>query len=307
MRINRAAMAACLAALCAPFSFASPNFPVVSFAASPGDGPGVPVVSSSSSLPDAPDAAASYLEQAGKSQMSYGPETGLRLQTAPFSMFAMGITLGADGLGFQVATPLATKMNLRAGFSFFNYDPRVTEDGIPIDGAIKFRSVSAGVDVYPYRGSFHVTPGVTMYNGNHAQATTNIAGGASFTINDTNYVSSPVDPVHGLFVVDFGHRFAPSLTAGFGNMLRRDSHWSIPTEFGVQYIGQPKFTLHMQGTVCDTADGCTPIQSDPGTVANLQQEQATVNREIQFLRFYPIATVGVSYRFGRNRKMDLWR
>jgi hypothetical protein len=304
MKIDRTAMVVCLAALCAPFSYASSPLNVNGSGAAATD----PVRASSSSvLPDAPDAALNEVVRPSKGGSNYGPNTRLELRTRPFSSFAIGLSGGAGGVGVQVATPLATKINLRGGFSFLNYNPTIVEDGIPIDGAIKFRSVFAGVDLYPFHNTFHITPGFTLFNGNKAVATTNIPGGSNFEINDTNYWSDAADPVHGSFDVSFGHRYAPSLTVGFGNMLRRESHWSIPVDFGFQYIGTPKFTLQMQGSVCDPADGCTTIASDQDTQTNLAQEQVDINKDIAPLRFYPILTIGVAYRFGHNVKMSLWR
>jgi hypothetical protein len=264
-------------------------------------------MSSSSSLPDAPDAAAIEEVRAGGQPMGFGRNTSLRLHTGPFSQIAIGSTLGVGGLGFQVATSLATKINLRLGASMLNYSPTIIEEGIPISGAVRLRSANVGVDLFPYRGSFHITPGVTLYNGNRMTATTFIAGGQGFTINDTDYTSDLTDPVRGSFDVSLGKRLAPSLTVGFGNMLKRSSNWTVQTDFGVQYVGQPKFTLTMTGSVCDPTDGCTRIQDDPGTVQNLQQEQVTVNQEIQVLRFYPILSTSVSYRFGHKTSTTYWR
>ena len=263
--------------------------------------------SSSSSLPDAPEPNSGVESSLNSVRNSRGAKTHLSLRTAPFSAFAIGFSTGIDGLGVEVAMPLATRISLRGSASFLNYHPAITEDGIPIQGALKFRTLGAGVDIFPYHNSFHVTPGFVFYNGNQAGATAFIAPGSTFTINDTDYVSSPADPVRGVFTMDFGHRFAPSLTMGFGDMLRRDSHWSVPVDFGFEYIGTPKFTMNMVGTVCDVADGCTPIQSDPDTLSNLQQEQATINKDISPLRFYPILKVGLSYRFGHNVELNNWR
>ena len=306
MKIDRSvALLVCCASLCAPFGLASSlAFPLPESAAAEND----PKAACSSSLPDAPDAA--LLEQttarAAKSSIRRGSVPSLRLQTRPFSAVAVGLTAGIDGLGVDVATPLATKINLRASASFLNYSPKVTSNGIPIDAAISFRSIGAGVDFFPYHNGFHITPGATLYNGNHAGAVANIAGGTSFTINDADYVSSLADPVHGVFGVSFGRKLAPSLTMGFGNMLRRDSHWSMPVEFGFQYIGQPKFTLNLTGSVCDSDGDCSTVQSDAATITNLQQEQIKINNEISPLRFYPILKIGLGYRFGRNVKRDDW-
>jgi hypothetical protein len=317
MKINCTAVAVCLAALSSTSfyaaaqnkidgSYESKSFDTdeVTKASNPDT---VGSSSSADGLPDAPSPSLAASLFNGGSTRGLGPNTKLRLKTDPFSAIAIGFTTGVAGFGVDVATPLATKLNLRGSFSFLNYNPRVTEQGFPIDGTIKLRTINAGVEIFPYRGSFHITPGVTMYNGNQAHATTRIPGGQTFTINDTDYVSDPADPVHGTFNVNLGHKLAPSLTMGFGNMLRRDSHWSVPVDIGFEYIGRPRFALNMQGSVCDPTDGCTPVQQDPSTVANLQQQQLDINNDIAPLRFYPIVKVGLSYRFGRIHEMSNWR
>jgi hypothetical protein len=262
--------------------------------------------SSNSSLPDAPDAES--IEAArGAMPQGFGRNSRLRMETDRFSQTAVGFVFGLGGLGVQVSTALGTKLNMRVGGSFLNLNPQIIEQGIPIDGAVRLRSLYGGVDVFPYHGTFHITPGLTMYNGNRMTATTNIAGGQHFSINDTDYVSDPTDPVHGYFDVSLGRRFAPSVTMGFGNMLKRSANWTLQTDFGVQFIGTPRFTLVMNGSVCTPQDGCTRIQDDPDTVANLAQQQADVNSEIQILRFYPILTTSLSYRFGHKVSTTYWR
>jgi hypothetical protein len=234
--------------------------------------------------------------------------THLRLETRPFSAIAIGVTTGIDGIGFDVATPLATKINLRLSGSFLNYNPAVTADNVAVNAAITLRSVGAGVELFPYRSSFHITPGFTFYNGNHAVAVTNIAPGTNFTVNDTEYLSDAADPVHGYFALNLGRKLAPSLTAGFGNMLRTDSHWSVPVDVGFQYVGQPKLTLNMTGSTCDPGGGdCDTIANDPQAIADLAAEQTKINKEIAPLRFYPIVKIGLSYRFGPNHKREYWQ
>jgi len=309
MNAHSIALSVCLSLLATPVGFAASvcsALHVSTRCAEDGINPDIASFSSSL-LPDAPDAAAIEAARGGGQPMGFGRNTSLRLHTAPFSQIAIGTTFGLGGLGFQMATPLATKINLRLGVSMLNYNPIVTEDAFPIDGSVRLRSANVGVDIFPYHGSFHITPGVNLYNDNRMTATTFIAGGQNFTINDTQYTSDPTDPVHGWFDVSLGKLIAPSLTVGFGNMLKRSSNWTVQTDFGIQYVERPKFTLTMTGSVCDPSDGCTRVQDDPGTVANLQQEQATVNQEIQVLRFYPILSTSVSYRFGHKTSTTYWR
>jgi hypothetical protein len=218
------------------------------------------------------------------------------------------VTLGSGGLGLDLSTPLMTKVSLRVGASFLNYSPRLLEQGIPVDGTVRLRAVNVGLEYFPYRGSFHVTPGVTLYNGNHVFATTYIAPGAHFTIDDTDYVSDPTNPVHGFFDMTFGKKIAPSITVGWGNMLqRRGGNWSVPVDFGFEYLGRPKFVLNMDGGVCTPSNGCDAISSDESAVQNLAQQQKDVNEAIGRLRFFPILKVGVAYRFGHTEDTRMWR
>lgn len=307
--IRRAALVVCFALLSTEGAFA----------AHVGDGSGEPMLhadgaavpdifsSSISSLPDAPDAAAIEEMHRSSQPIGFGRNTALKLHTEAFSQWALGTSVGIGGLGFQVATSLRTKINLRVGGSLLNYSPTIVEQGIPIDGRVRLRSANLGVDIFPYRSSFHITPGFTAYNGNRMTATTNIVPGSTFTINDTAYQSDPTDPVHGWFDVSLGRRIAPSLTIGWGNMLKRSKNWTMQTDFGIQYVTTPKFTLVMTGSVCTPQDGCTRIQDDPSTVANLAQQQSDVNNDIQVLRFYPILQTSISYRFGHKTDMGFWR
>ena len=271
--------------------------------ADPGSGtklaPKIVVAEGSSSLrlPDAPASSSSShdnsatLGRAGGGGIESFP--GIR----PFSTLAFEMKAGTGGVGFDVATPLARKLNLRGGASFFNYSHHFNEDGIGVDGTLNFRTVSASLDFFPFGGGFRISPGVVLYNGNHVMANASVPGGQSFTLNDVNYTSSITDPVGGTFDVSFGHKAAPSLTVGFGNMIPRSGrHWSVPVEIGFEYIGAPLIALGLSGSACSTA-GCGSVQTDPTIKANVLAEQNKLNDDISPLRFYPIASIGIGYRF----------
>ena len=237
-------------------------------------------------------------ESSGAGQaMSNGPFVVRR-----FSTVGVAVKVGVAGIGFDVATPLAHKFNLRAGASFFNYTvSNLTEDGFNINGPIALKSVSTSLDWFPFGGKFRVSPGVTIYNGNTFNGTATVPGGGTITLNNQDYTSSPTDPVIATFATAnnrFGNRVAPSITVGLGNLVPRKeaSHWSFPVEIGMQYISPPLITLVLTGTACGT-DGCQKVNSDPMTQANVLGEQNSINSDIYNLRFYPIISVGMGYKF----------
>ena len=219
----------------------------------------------------------------------------------PFSTAAVAIKVGFAGIGVDIATPLASRFNLRAGGSFFSYSGSFNSDGITINGDLKFRSGTASLDWFPFNSSFRISPGITFYNGNNLNATVLVPGGQTFSLGDTNYTSSNADPVNGTAAVNFGRRTAPSLTIGFGNMIPRSGrHISFPFEIGFQYIGPPTLTFNLSGIACTNSNDpatCSPIQTNAQTQANIQQQESKIDSDIELLRFYPIISQGVSVRF----------
>ncbi len=232
------------------------------------------------------------------SSMSTYAASSVSHQVRPFSALAIAVKLGVAGIGLDVATPLAQRFNLRVGGSFFQYTDNQSVDGTIINGDLKFRSVNASLDWYPFNNRFRISPGVTVYNGNNLNAAAMVPGGQTFQLNDDTYTSSPTDPIHGSASLAFGKRTAPSLTIGAGNMIPRhgDGHFSVPFEIGVQYIGDPLLNLALAGSACSQGV-CQSTQGNPDFQSNLRAENDELNNDIRPLRFYPILSIGLGYRF----------
>jgi hypothetical protein len=239
---------------------------------------------------------------------SYGAaQEPLRVGAEPFSSIAVQIKMGLAGPGIDLATPVGSKLNLRAGVSFFQYNPSFTVDGEIINGTIQLRTVNEAFDFYPFGNGFRISPGMTFYNGNHITATTSVPGGQTFTLDNVQYISGPNDPIRGTFDLAFGNQLAPSLTIGWGNMIpRKGGHWSFPFEIGAEYIGkQPRIALQLAGTACQGGTAppfCQTVASDPTTQQNVLAEQQLLNSNVpRQLRFFPIVSIGVSYKFSLQR------
>ena len=217
----------------------------------------------------------------------------------PFSAVAVEVKVGTAGPGFDVATPLMRRVNLRSGASFFQYNnASFTQDGLNISGNVKLQNAAASIDIYPFNNSFRISPGLTFKNNNALNATMLVPGGQSFSLGDTDYTSSPTDPIHGTAAFQFGtSNIAPRFTVGFGNMLKsKGGRFSVPTEVGFQYIAQPTVRLNFAGSGCNS-QGCGPV--DPASVA---QEQQEIQSDLSALRFYPIVSIGFSVRLGHTVK-----
>ena len=217
----------------------------------------------------------------------------------PFHSLAVGLTLGTGGIGLELATPINTKFNLRGGISLFSYHTSFVVDTIPIDGTLHLSNYNAVLDYFPRARSFHISPGVTFYDNTRYNATIFVPGNQVVVFNDQNYTSDPNDPIRGTADIQFGRRFAPRLTVGYGNVIRHNTAGlTFPVEFGVEYIHIPTAVFNLTGSSCQSPSDCGPIDNDPETQQNISEQQAEINQDIRPLRFFPIFTFGVSYKFG---------
>ena len=222
-------------------------------------------------------------------------------QTKPTKAFSrLGIAVKASllGAGVEAATPLTSRTNLRGGFNMFSYDRGFNKDGVSYAAQLRFRSAEAHYDWFPFGGSFHVSPGVLVYNGNQIAANASVPGGKTFTLNHTTYASDPTNPLNGAGKVDFA-KAGPMFTVGWGNLLPRNRrHFSVPFEVGFIYTGAPRTTLNLQGGACDASGlNCFAVTTDPTFQANVQAERDKLNKDMSVFKFYPVISVGFAVNF----------
>jgi hypothetical protein len=219
-------------------------------------------------------------------------------RTGPFSTVAVTAKIGVLGVGVDLATPLSRKTNLRIGGNYFTYSDTLTSNGINFKGNLNFASAVASLDWFPWGRSFHISPGAMVFNGNRISANASVPAGTSFTIDNNNFVSSPTDPVGGNAKITF-NKAAPMLTVGWGNPIPRNGrHFSFPVELGFAYVGDPKTSLNFTGTACDAQYAvCQPVSQNVPFQNSVSVERVRFQNNANDARFFPILSVGFSYRF----------
>lgn len=208
--------------------------------------------------------------------------------------FGVGVKVSTLGVGVEVGAGLARNWNARIGGNFFTYN--VSESNAA--NAIRLQTLEGHIDWFPWGGKFHIGPGVYYSITDPVKAKIAVPGGTTFTLSNTDFVSSPGDPVTGSAAVRV-HHVDPAITAGFGNLLPRAAgkHWSVPFEFGVAYEGDPRVPLALQGTACVQSGICYNAATDPAVLVPLQQEVHRRENDARWFRFYPLVSLGVGYRF----------
>jgi hypothetical protein len=230
------------------------------------------------------------------SQRPAYPVTGYRL----FSQFSVGGFVSPLGIGIGAATSLTGRTDLRVAGNLFNYSQTGITDGVSYKGSLSFSSIQTSFDWFPWHGNFHLSPGVLFYNQNHITVHGGVAAGDSFSVNGANYYSGAAQPVTLYGKVTF-RRTSPMLTAGWGNWIPRvrEKHFSFPLEIGFAYTGDPPVVLTFTGVVCDTPQqvNCRSIDSDPSVQQNIDAQRQKYQNDVSYIRFYPIISSGVTYRF----------
>lgn len=210
----------------------------------------------------------------------------------------IGVKVSSLGVGFEAAVPVMSRANIRAGFNMFNYDRTLSQDGVSYQGKLNFRSSEAYFDWFPFGGSFHLSPGVVLYNGNKITANASVPANQTFSFNGQDYASDASDPLTGDAKLDF-KRLDPAFLLGWGNLAPRGrKHWSIPVEFGAVYQDAPRLLLNFTGSACDAGGvNCQAVAGDPSFQSNLQAERDKLNHDLAPFKFYPVISIGFGYKF----------
>lgn len=191
-------------------------------------------------------------------------------------MFAMGVKAGTTGLGVEAVYGLSDRWNLRGGLNGFSYGTDFEEEGIDYDADLRLRSAALMADWHVFGGGFRVSAGAFV-NGNELSG---LAEGDLDIGDDTYTARMKLD-------IDW-RRFAPYVGIGWGNALK-GSRLSFSADLGVMFTGSPTARLdarELTGTI------------DPDLFeADVRREEANLNDEISDVKYWPVATFGVTYRF----------
>jgi len=213
------------------------------------------------------------------------------------SRFGLAFTTSTLGLGGDGVFRVVEPVNLRIGFSTFQYGQDGIQDGVTYHGALKLQSMRALVDLYPFSNAFHISPGLLFHNANHVTAKAAPPTGKVLTAGDENFISDPQNPIVGSAKSSV-HSFAPMLMLGFGNLLPRKSHFSYSFDAGVVYQGSPQSSFNLAGGACDpTGQFCSNIADDSSIQGQVQSARHDLINAVSFMRFYPLFSVSVGYHF----------
>lgn len=196
--------------------------------------------------------------------------------------FGLTAKVGTLGYGIEGTTGLAENVNLRFGYNglssdfYRDYDYDMNGTTATFDTKASLESISLLVDWHAFNAAFRFTGGL-MYNNNKFEGT---APQSFYNIGGTVY-DVGLDAT-----VEASRRYAPYFGVGWGNAVKKGSHWILSADLGLMFQGPLDVTL--------TPTGSNAGLVDPGDIA---REESSLEDDLDFFRLYPVASIGATYHF----------
>jgi hypothetical protein len=199
------------------------------------------------------------------------------------------LRLGTLGVGVDANFGLTEQLNLRVGYSAFNYSDTLSSNDLDYDGDAKLRTATALLDWHPGGGGFRVSFGAVGSN-TKVDVKANPSNG-TFDLNGQTFTASEVGTVRGN--IKPGNAFGPYMGIGWGNAVGSPGRVTFLFDLGVIYMGSPEVNLR---ATCGPA-----APSGTAACAQLQnavtQEERDLQDDANVYEWYPVASVGLAVKF----------
>jgi hypothetical protein len=188
--------------------------------------------------------------------------------------------VGTQGLGADLTLDIIEQLNLRVGFNAlsadFDYDG---DDDNTYLAEINLQTIPVMLDWHPFSGDFRITAGLVL---NENEVTGSVEPGEDFEFNDADYQLESLSAE--LSFDDMG----TYIGIGFGDAANSSTRFNLTLDIGAMYHGTPELTA--TATASNAA-----LQAELNR--NLAIEVADANEDLESFKWYPVISVGLSYRF----------
>jgi len=193
---------------------------------------------------------------------------------------SIGAGFGTQGANIELGYQFNDMWGARLSTNYFRFGHSDTVDDVTYKGNLGLFSIGLLGDLYPWESGIRFTGGV-YYNENQAKFHATPTG--PVTIGSTTYTPAQVGTLSGRISY---RDFAPYAGIGYTSN-RNEPGFGFTGDLGVMFQGGPRVELSSTGTA----------NSMPGYATSLAQERDNIRNEADWSEFYPVARVGIVYRF----------
>ena len=199
------------------------------------------------------------------------------------SRVALVLEGGTTGVGPSLIFTVNPKLSVTVGYTWLNTDYDTDSHDANYDGKLKLSNFKAVANWHPWSGTFHFSGGVYVAD-NKVDVTARPKNGTTYELNGHFYDQNDIDSITGQ--ADFEGDVAPYIGVGWAKNPARGG-WGFYADLGVFFAGDASARLSATG----------PATITPQFQNDLRSEENDINDDLNDLAVYPVAQIGVMYRF----------
>lgn len=210
---------------------------------------------------------------------------GAAVGAGPAQAQGVAARIGTNGLGLEAGVGFGSFIGVRANYLGGSLSRDDVESGIRYDGKLKLSNGALLLDVHPFAGSFRVSAGM-VFNNNKVDAT-GVGESGTIEINGVPYPAAAVGTLQAAVRWDKSN---PYFGLGWGMQPGGSSGLFLTVDLGAFY----------QSATASLTGSCAPIVpalACQQLLADIQAEQAQFQDAVGDLKWYPVLSIGVGYRF----------
>ncbi|HEY9771937.1 MAG TPA: hypothetical protein V6C71_26130 [Coleofasciculaceae cyanobacterium] len=220
------------------------------------------------------------------------------------SGWAIAPEVSSLGLGGHVVRKITPNFNARIGVNAFKLGINIEETDFDYEGDLNLFNVSSLIDVHPFRSSgFRISGGLIVGN-NNIEGTADVSEQVADGLGEVEVFGQPID-IRQLIVdselatidtdIDINNSVSPYLGIGGGNAVGEDKGLGFWWNLGVVFGGSPE--VEVTSNISDDLPESLREEVETETNRILEDEEQDLEDELDFLKIYPVLSLGLSYQF----------
>lgn len=201
------------------------------------------------------------------------------------AQLAIGGGIGTTGGKIEAEYQTIPGLVVRGGYNYFKYsDIDGHYDGIQYGGDLHLSTFGAFLDWHPFGGSFLLTAGA--YLGPKKLELTSKPS-STYTVGGQTFTAAQTGTLHLKGELE---KSAPFVGLGWDTTYSGSGHWGFKAIAGAMFTGKPDVHLTSVG-------GVRTPQEDVIFQQALLDGQNELRDDVDDYKVYPVAELGVNYRF----------
>ena len=187
--------------------------------------------------------------------------------------------IGTLGFGGELTLGVSEKANFRLVMNYVNFEVLVVDEAGELDTEFDWFTYGVLLDYHPFKTPFRLSAGL-LVNDNTVDLDGDLTGPVD--LDDVEWL---LDDLDGGIEFD---ELAPYVGIGYGNAIGPEGRWHIAIDIGFMFQGEPD-------TEASAVSSIPVLQ--PFVDAALEAEVQELEEEFEDYEIYPVASIGLSYKF----------